>query len=255
MTLDDATITIHWLGHATTLIVCGDTWLLTDPLLRGRAAHLRRRLPLAPADWPERVDAVLLSHLHLDHCDLPTLERLGRDRLLLVPEGAGSWLRGRGFRNVEELAPGASRTVERLTLTATPAHHGGRRPPFGPSAPPIGYLIEGPRRIYFPGDTDLFPEMASLAGDLDLALLPIWGWGPTLGPGHLDPERAVEALLRLRPRRAIPIHWGTFHPWGTALRDRRFLEEPPRIFARLAAERAPDVTVTILAPGERIVLG
>ena len=69
-------------------------------------------------------------------------------------------------------------------------------------------------RVYFAGDTDLFPGMEEAIGPTDLSLLPVWGWGPTLGEGHLDPRAAAEAARRLRPRVAVPIHWGTFFPMG-----------------------------------------
>lgn len=68
-------------------------------------------------------------------------------------------------------------------------------------------------RIYFAGDTDLFPAMADWAGLFDVALLPVWGWGPTLGEGHMDPKhRAAEACRLIQPQLAIPIHWGTLYP-------------------------------------------
>jgi L-ascorbate metabolism protein UlaG (beta-lactamase superfamily) len=94
--------------------------------------------------------------------------------------------------------------------------------------------------------------MASLAENLDTALLPVWGWGPTLGSGHLDPRRAAEALRLLRPRRAIPIHWGTFRPIGMGWSRMRFLTHPPQAFARHAAEMAPEVEVRVVAPGRGI---
>ena len=75
----------------------------------------------------------------------------------------------------------------------------------------MGYLIRGSHQIYFAGDTDLFEGMATLAPDLEIALVPIWGWGPSLGPGHLDPRRAAEALRLLQPLLAVPIHWETLH--------------------------------------------
>ena len=104
--------------------------------------------------------------------------------------------------------------------------------------------------MYFAGDTDLFPGMADIAPGLDVALLPIWGWGPTLGAGHLDPLRAAEALVMLRPRLAIPIHWGTYAP-AVMLRAfrRSFLARPPHDFVRAARRLAPDVQVRVLAPG------
>ncbi len=249
-----ASAQITYIGHATTLIEIDGYRLLTDPILRGRVAHLRRRgVAVAPALF-DRIDAVLLSHLHLDHFDLPSLRRLARTTRLLVPPGAGSIVRRQGFTAIDELAPGATAVIGTLPITATPALHSGFRPPFGPTAAAIGFLIGARRRIYFPGDTDLFPEMADLSADLDTALLPIWGWGPTLGPGHLTPERAAEALGLLRPRLAIPIHWGTLHPVGLGSRRPPFLTDPPHRFARQAALVAPAARVAILQPGESILL-
>jgi L-ascorbate metabolism protein UlaG (beta-lactamase superfamily) len=96
--------------------------------------------------------------------------------------------------------------------------------------------------------------MESLA-PLDLALLPVWGWGPSLGEGHLDPRAAARALTLLRPRVAVPIHWGTYFPVPLGLRGHDRLEEPPREFATHAAAVAPDVEVRILEPGEGFDLG
>jgi L-ascorbate metabolism protein UlaG (beta-lactamase superfamily) len=241
--------TITWFGHSTVLIHNEDTWILTDPVLRGRIAHLQRAVPLLEKDWPSRVDAILISHLHLDHLDLPTLHRLGRNIPLLVPVGAGRWLRQRGFPNTEEMPLGVDRFVEHMAIKAVPARHGGRRVPFGPSAAAIGFSIRGPHHIYFAGDTDLFSEMASIVPDLDLALLPVWGWGRSLGTGHLNPERAAIALRLLHPRIAIPIHWGTLHPYATAIRDRHFLDNPPVELKRLAQMLMPEVDIRVIAPG------
>jgi L-ascorbate metabolism protein UlaG (beta-lactamase superfamily) len=119
----------------------------------------------------------------------------------------------------------------------------------------LGYLLEGERRIYFPGDTDLFPEMAGLAPGLDVALLPIWGWGPSLGVGHLDPRRAAEALVLLRPQVAVPIHWGTYYPITSGLLARpRFLQAPAAEFVQRASELAPDVAVRVLRVGGTLQL-
>ena len=96
--------------------------------------------------------------------------------------------------------------------------------------------------------------MAELAPGLDLALLPVAGWGPTLGEGHLDPKRAARALALLRPRIAVPIHWGTLHPMGLGRLMARQLTEPPRELVRYAARLAPDVEVRVLAPGESLAL-
>ena len=239
-------------GHSTTLIELDGVRLLTDPVLRDRVAHLRRHArPVDPAHY-RRVDAVLISHLHLDHLDFPSLRRLGRDTPLVVPTGAGSALSRRGFRDVVELGAGDSLALGPLTIEATRAEHSGFRPPFGPTADCLGFVVRGSRRVYFAGDTDLFPEMAALAPGLDVALLPVWGWGPNLGEGHMDPLRAAQALRLLRPRVAVPIHWGTFHPIGTVARRARFLVDPPRAFARHAEALAPEVVVRIVPPGESL---
>ena len=74
-----------------------------------------------------------------------------------------------------------------LSILATHAEHHGKHPPFGPTADCLGYLIRGSHTVYFAGDTDLFSDMANLANDLDVALLPVWGWGFNLGPGHMNP--------------------------------------------------------------------
>ena len=197
---------------------------------------------------------VLISHLHWDHLDVPSLRALGRDTPIVVPAGAGPWLRGAGFDDVREMAVGDEVAVGGVALRAVEAHHSGYRPPLGPTAPPLGYVVRGSRSVYFAGDTDLFDGMRNLArpGELiDVALLPVWGWGPVLGRGrHLDPLRAAEALRLIRPRAAVPIHWGTYwpHALGRVLPAR--LIEPPAAFAEYAAELAPKVRTVPTAVGD-----
>jgi L-ascorbate metabolism protein UlaG (beta-lactamase superfamily) len=133
-----------------------------------------------------------------------------------------------------------------VELAATPAVHDGRRNPLGRRLPALGFLIAGSMRTYFAGDTDLFPEMAGLSEHLDVALLPVAGWGPRVGPGHLDPLRAARAAALLRPRMAVPIHWGTFASLGARPGDPA---APAREFADRTAELAPAVEVKVLEPG------
>jgi L-ascorbate metabolism protein UlaG (beta-lactamase superfamily) len=239
-------VNITWVGHSTVLVEADGARLLTDPLLRPRVGHLRRVAGAAPPIAGE-LDAVLLSHVHWDHLDLRSLD-LVPARRLVVPRGAGRLL-GR-FEAVVELDEGEALTIGALTVRATHAEHEARRLPFGTTTPALGYLIEGAHRVYFAGDTDVFDGMRELA-PLDVALLPIDGWGPRVGPGHLDPKRAVETLRLLRPRVAIPIHWGTYRRLGLR-RDPATLREPAIRFERLAAELAPEVEIRILAPGERL---
>ena len=242
-------MSITWLGHSTVLVEAEGVRLLTDPLLRPRVGHLRRVAGAAPR-IAGQVDAVLLSHVHWDHLDLRSLELVPTSRVV-VPRGAGRLLER--FEGVVELDEGETVTIGALTVRATHAEHHTRRLPFGATTPALGYLIEGSRRLYFAGDTDVFDGMRELAPALDAALLPIDGWGPRVGPGHLDPQRAAEALQLLRPRVAVPIHWGTYRRLGLS-RDPATLREPAASFERLAAELAPEVETRILAPGERTEL-
>ena len=219
--------------------------ILTDPVLRARVAHLRRHG--APPHVPRDLDAVLISHLHHDHLDLPSLRRLrGRPRLV-GPRGAGDLLRRAGFE-VEELEQGKRTEIRGLGVEAVRAVHSSARWPVrGPHAEPLGFVIGERPSVYFAGDTDLFPEMARLA-PLDVALLPVAGWGPSLGPGHLDAARAAQAAALLRARIAIPIHWGTLHPYLSRRGD--WFSRPGAEFATQVAGVAPEVEVRVLRPGE-----
>lgn len=244
---------IVFLGHATVLIELEGVRLLTDPLLRNRLAHLRRQVSPPEEHVFARPDAVLISHLHHDHLDLDSLRRLGRDTHLIVPRGAGVWLHRRGFATVSELDVGEHVTVGTLTVVGVEAHHDPRRPG-GPRAEPLGYVVSGRRAVYFAGDTELYEGMSKLAPSLDVALVPVAGWGPKLGPGHMGPLDAARAVNLMQPRVAIPVHWGTLLPIGLAHRHRARLGEPPRLFAEHVARLAPSVEVRILAPGEQTAL-
>ena len=247
----EAPASVRWIGHSTVLVSLDGVRLLTDPLLRLLVAHLRRRVPFH-RDALRGIDAVLLSHAHHDHLDVPSLQKVGRSTPLVVPRGLGPLLRRQGFRDVHELSVGEGLDIGAVRVEATFAAHDGARPPYPARAPAVGYAVLGSRRVYFAGDTDLFPAMEGLVPDLDLALVPIWGWGPSLGRGeHLDPEGAAEAVRLLRPSVAVPIHWGTYAPVHLGLRARpAYLAEPQLAFAAAAARAAPGVEIRVLAPGE-----
>ena len=182
-------------------------------MTRGRVGPLRRVEPVPHRDRLRDIDAVLISHLHWDHLDVPSLRDLGRSVPVFVPAGSGPWMRAAGFREVRELARRRHRGHRRGHVRAVQAVHSGFRPPLGPTAPAMGFVVHGTRSIYFAGDTDLFDGMGELGEPIDVALIPVWGWGPTLGRGlHLDPLRAAQSLRLIRPRAAVPIHWGTYWP-------------------------------------------
>lgn len=240
---------LTWLGHSTTVIELGGVRVITDPVVRARVAHLRRPAQVPPAALAP-ADLVLVSHVHWDHLDLPSLGLIERDTPIVVPAGAGRLLDRHGFRHVVEVKAGDVFGVQDVSVRATHAEHTATRGPFGVRAPALGYLIERPRKIYFAGDTDLFAGMAALSGSLEVALLPIWGWGPRLPPGHLDPERAARALQLLRPRIAIPIHWGTYSPISRPHAS----DGPAQEFVRQASLLAPQIDVRVLAIGGSLPL-
>jgi L-ascorbate metabolism protein UlaG (beta-lactamase superfamily) len=236
--------TLTWLGHSCVAIRLDGLLLVTDPVLRNRIFHLRRKGHVDPATV-DGVDVILVSHSHHDHLDLPSLDRLDPGAQVLVPTGAGGLLRRRGFRFVREVAPGDEVDVGAVRVRVTHAEHAaGFRLGTGRTQP-VGYVVAGTRTVYFAGDTDLFPGMGAL-GRIDAALLPVAGWGPRLPAGHLDPARAVEALELIEPHLAIPIHWGTYAPWRPPRGD----DAPAKAFAELAATVVPTVDVRVLRPGQ-----
>ena len=252
-TNDPAPLRITWLGHATVVLELDGVRLLTDPVLRSRLLHLRRVGGPVDVEALGDLDAVLVSHFHYDHLDVPSLLRVGRSAQVVLPAGSTRLLRRRGFTRIVQLGVGEELDVGAVTVAAPEAEHDGRRTPFGLDRPAVGYLVTGSARIWFAGDTDLFDGMSELAPGLDVALLPVSGWGARLPPGHLGPRTAAEALQRLRPRVAIPIHWGTYRQLGLTRKDEA-LRAPAEAFAEHAAELAPDVDVRVLPVGETLEL-
>jgi L-ascorbate metabolism protein UlaG (beta-lactamase superfamily) len=247
---------LTYVGHATVLIELAGVRILTDPVLRSRLLFVIRRYAPAPDPGVAKdLDAILVSHLHPDHLDFPSLHRVDRGTLVVVPAGGGRMLRRHGLSNVVELTPGDTTRIGEVEVRATPAEHEGRRFKIGRPVDALGYDLQGGgRRVYFAGDTDLFGGMEALAGGLDVALLPIAGWGPHLYSGHLDPQRAAEAAAIMRPRVAVPIHWGTLLRVGLNRRRPELLTDPPREFEAQLAELAPGVDGRVLAPGETLEL-
>jgi L-ascorbate metabolism protein UlaG (beta-lactamase superfamily) len=258
---------LHFLGHSTVRVELAGRTVLTDPLLAPTVGLLRRVVPLPqPSAWAG-VDLVLISHLHGDHLHIPSLRTLGRGVRILVPRGAGAWLRGRGFPRVDELSAGEGLQDGDLRITAVRAEHSGHRwgprSTHGPDSEAIGFLLEGDgSTVYVSGDTGLYDGMAMLAErEVDVALLPVWGWGPNLGPGHLDPVGAADAAALIRPRIAVPVHWGTLAVAGMTsvpsplrTRMRRLLVDPPRAFATEVAARGLPTRVVVTEPGSSVDL-
>ena len=163
-------------------------------------------------------------------------------------------LRRRGFHHVEETAAGRTTSIGRLTIETVPALHSGRRGPHSRvAADAVGYVLRAPEgAVYFTGETDLIPEMSAL-GDIDVALLPIWGWGPTLGEGHLDPQRAARATELIQPRLVVPIHWGTYSPIAVSRGAPAWLADPVHHFAAALDGAGAGDVLRVVDPGSGLV--
>ncbi|MCW2763084.1 MAG: outer membrane protein romA [Marmoricola sp.] len=223
--------------------------ILTDPLLTATLMHLHRRAGPLPRSLTSRVDAVLVSHLHLDHLHFPSLALLDAGTPVLIPRGAGRLLR-RSSLEVVEVSVGDVVPVGDATVTVVPAVHADKRWPWSRiRGEAVGFVVRGEGTTYFAGDTSLFPEMEAIAESVDVALLPVGGWGPSLRGHHMDPEDAASCLALLGAGVAIPIHYGTFWPRGLGWLRTNLFHEPGREFTKHARVLAPDVNVRVLSPG------
>lgn len=209
-----SSLAVTWWGHASTTIEIGGARVATDPLLGDRLLHLRR-LSASPPRVAYDADVVVVSHLHHDHLHLPSLRQVDAGVPILVPRGGESLLRSVGLERVQGVEPGEVVDVAGVRITVLPATHDGSRGPHSKvSGPPLGFRVDGGgRSVWFPGDTELREDMAQV-GHVDLALVPIGGWGPTLEDGHMDPVAGAEAVRLVGATTAVPVHWGTFWPWG-----------------------------------------
>ncbi len=248
-------VEITWWGHATATVCDSGARVLTDPLFARRLAHLRRRRGALPPPAAAVADVVLVSHPHADHLHLPSLARLVPGTTLVVPRGAPDAVPGlrRLPAHLVEVAADDEVKAAGLRIRAVRAAHDGRRLPYGAHrSPALGYVLYGEAVTCFAGDTGPFAAMAEQVGPCDVALLPVGGWGPFLGGGHLDASRAALAPAELAPRAAVPVHYGTYWPIGLdAVRPHEF-HAPGREFARLAARRAPQVAVRPLGHGQTL---
>lgn len=241
-------IRVTWLGHATALVE-DRARILTDPLLTKNLLHLHRRAGPVPRSLFGQVDAIVLSHLHVDHLHLPSLALLDPGTPVLLPRGATRLLRRLPLEPVEVTAGDVVPVGDATVLVVPAVHNATRWPVSRIRGEAVGYVVRGDGATYFAGDTSTFPGMAQLPRPLDVALLPVGGWGPWLRGEHMDPEDAAACLAMLDTRVAIPLHYGTFWPRGLGWLRKRIFFEPGREFAEHAQDLAPAVDVRVLAPG------
>jgi len=216
-----------WVGHSTFVLRTGSVTIVTDPVFSDVAGPLPwigpRRVapPGVDLEAVPRVDLVLLSHDHYDHCDLPSLRRLaGRDDPVVVsPLGHRSLLAGAGFSRIVELDWwGKEAFPFGAEVTLVPARHWSRRTPFSTNGRLWGgFMVRaGGRLVYFVGDSGyderLFSEIGRRFGAPDLALIPIGAYEPRwfMKDAHMNPAEAVRVHRETGARRSVAMHWGTF---------------------------------------------
>ncbi|HEY1398815.1 MBL fold metallo-hydrolase [Roseateles sp.] len=252
----DSGLRLTWLGHATTLLEVDGAVLLIDPLWSERASPVswagpQRWYPplIALADLP-RVDAVLISHDHVDHLDMGTIVAM-RDwsTVFVVPLGIGAHLERWGIpaARIVELDWWQSTRVGAVELVATPARHAsGRLRSKTNKTLWAGWAVAGPRhRVWYSGDTGFHTDLAAIGerlGPFDLTLIEAGQYDANWPDTHLGPEQAVEAHRLVRGEVMVPVHWGLIrqapHAWT---------EPVERV---LAAARCRQVRVVTPRPGE-----
>jgi L-ascorbate metabolism protein UlaG (beta-lactamase superfamily) len=252
--------TISYIGHATVLVDIGQLRVLTDPILRDRVFFLQRhgQNPASSFLLERPPDIVLLSHLHYDHADLPSLRQLPDTTTVIAPKGSGRYLERWAGVQVHEVDEGDRVQVADVEITALPADHGNAFSIPRPMSSCLSFVMENRLSVYFAGDTDLFEGMSQVGQDfdLDVALLPVWGYSHRVGTGHLTPLTAAQALNRLDPRIAVPIHWGSLRFPGphSLWKWADHLSTPPYAFANHASRLAPQTQVQVLQPGEQMTV-
>ncbi len=257
--MTSSALSVTWWGHAGVTVGVGGVRVLTDPLLVDRLAHLRRQAPSVPAA-ARRADVVLVSHLHADHLHVGSLRQVDPRATLVVPRGAAPLVSSLPHE-VVEVEAGQHVAVGGVEVQVLPATHDDRRHPASSlRATAVGFRFSvAGRSVWFPGDTGPRDDHADVA-PVDLGLVPVGGWGPSLGDGHLTPEQAADATRAVGCRWALPVHHGTLWPMGLRHLDpagfRRWFTDPAPRFAALLAGDAVEVvqarhnTPLLLAVGD-----
>ncbi len=239
-----------FIGHASVLVHLDGQSFVTDPLYLKRLYILRRHhRPGIPFQDLPPLDFLLLSHGHLDHMDLKTLDLFPRQIPIVLPEKLEGYLRDHGFTDVRPLSWGEQTLIGSLLVISLPAKHFTGRSLHETRSLPQSYMIQGTKSVFFGGDSALTPEFARIGNQysVDLALLPIGHYSPaSFRRGHMNPKDALQAMDMLRAKRMVPIHWGVFR---LSLES---IEEPPREFLNLVAGRRITPRAVLLKPGERI---
>ena len=248
---------VTFIGHSSFLLQIGGRNLLVDPVFVQWLVVLRRlRRPGVTIEQLPPIDAVLLSHAHMDHLNRPSLLRIvrqsrrltGRSPVAIVPWGVGDLVRDLGFERVIPLEWWQSERMDDLEVTLTPAQHWGARYYRDTHRGFGGYVIRsGQHSVYHSGDTAYFKGFEKIGAQLapQVALLPIGAYYPeSFRNVHASPEDALQAFLDLGSRWMIPMHFGTFR-----LSDEP-TEEPVKRLIVAAKSAGVDNRIRILGEGE-----
>ncbi|WP_324275355.1 MBL fold metallo-hydrolase [Blastococcus brunescens] len=255
---DPAELAVTWFGHASALLEVDGQRILVDPVWGHRVSPspvfgpTRLHEPPMPIGSLPPVDAVLISHDHYDHLDLPTVRALltSQSAPFVVPLGIGEHLRKWHVpeERIVELDWDQAHVVGGLTLTCTEARHFSGRYFHRDTTLWASWAITGPRhRVFFGGDTGYTPAFAGIGarlGPFHLTLLPIGAYNDAWHAIHMDPEEAVRAHGDLGGQLLLPIHWATFN-----LAFHRWAEPVQRL---LKAAGRTGAQVLVPRPGERI---
>lgn len=224
------TITATWIGHATVLINFYGTWIITDPVFSERIGVRVLGMTVGPKRLVHpamqmkslpKIDLILLSHAHMDHLDIRSLEHFDGDTPVIMAKNTSDVIDDMQFRRVQELDWGETTTAAGITIEALRVRHFGWRFPWEKDRSQGGMegrsfnayvLTKNRRTIVFGGDTAMTDTFAALAVrklPIDLAIMPIGAYDPWIR-NHCNPEQAVEMARQMGARAVMPIHWGTF---------------------------------------------
>lgn len=212
---------ITYIGHATALIKLNDLNFLTDPSFRGSAGIYGKRFVPPGIEFEKlpKIDAILISHNHIDHLDRPTLKMFPKDTPILISNGLEKHITKLGFKKVTGLNWWEEIKISEIKITCVPAKH------LLNFSKPSGFIFEANRTIYFSGDTRTFKGMSEIGNrfKIDLAILLIEeGRFKKIIPnifqkfGHMLVHEVPEIIEMLQAKKAIPMHWGTFRNPGTS---------------------------------------